>query len=219
MAKDIRHKKLTEENYKSIRSHIFDRVHKTGQDAKLDFPNILETAIKTEAWKQFTHADGRPFSSLAEWLCAGYPVGIGLGHDRYALNLEDAQQLTKDCPEVQKALHEGVPKPRHGGDRRSESARKDQGAPTLLDRRANRAHSATVLSVRLAQEKPEHYDAYLRGHYSSVTAAATAAGILKNDANLRRTKSSYSKLTEEEWKEFERWKKEFDKWKRNKRSA
>ena len=33
----------------------------------------------------------------------------------------------------------------------------------------------TVLSVRLAQEKPKYYEAYLRGDYKSVTAAAIAS--------------------------------------------
>jgi hypothetical protein len=43
----------------------------------------------------------------------------------------------------------------------------------------------------LAQEKPKFYDAYLSGKYKTVTAAAIAAGILKNDINLRRAKSAY----------------------------
>jgi len=46
-----------------------------------------------------------------------------------------------------------------------------------------------VLSVRLAQERPHYYERYLRGEYTSVTAAAIAAGLMKDDAHLRRAKA------------------------------
>jgi hypothetical protein len=59
--------------------------------------------------------------------------------------------------------------------------------------------------MRLLKEHPKYYDAYMRGDYKSVTAAATAAGLLKNDANLRRAKSAYRKMTAAERKEFIKW--------------
>jgi hypothetical protein len=63
-----------------------------------------------------------------------------------------------------------------------------------------------VLEVRLAQEKPSYYDAYSRGEYKSVTAAATAAGLLKNNADMRRAKSGCRNLTEpKERQEFLEW--------------
>jgi hypothetical protein len=37
----------------AMRDHLFERIHRTGHDLKLDFPNILRTVIETEAWKQF----------------------------------------------------------------------------------------------------------------------------------------------------------------------
>jgi hypothetical protein len=63
----------------------------------------------------------------------------------------------------------------------------------------------TILSVRLAQDKPKFYDAYLLGEYKSITAAATAAGILKDDVNLRRAKSAFRKMTAAQRKEFLAW--------------
>jgi hypothetical protein len=58
---------------------------------------------------------------------------------------------------------------------------KEFRASTLgIMRGENRSHSATVLSVRLAQEQPKFYENYLLGKYGSVTAAATAAGLLKD---------------------------------------
>ena len=35
-----------------------------------------------------------------------------------------------------------------------------------------KGNSGAVLSVRLAQEHPKHYEAYMRGEFKSVTAAA-----------------------------------------------
>jgi hypothetical protein len=52
----------------AIRDHLFDRVHRTGEHAKNDLPNILKTAIREEAWRKFTKADGTSFNDLVEWL-------------------------------------------------------------------------------------------------------------------------------------------------------
>jgi hypothetical protein len=45
----------------------------------------------------------------------------------------------------------------------------------------------------------------MRGDYKSVTAAAIAAGLLKNDVNLRRPKSACRKMTARERQEFLEW--------------
>ena len=57
-------RKLTQANYNAIRDHLFDRIHKTGEQVKNNFPNILRAAIETEAWKHFTDAEGKPFKKL-----------------------------------------------------------------------------------------------------------------------------------------------------------
>ena len=77
--------------------------------------------------------------------------------------------------------------------------------PHLLVRRHGRARSSAVLSIRLAQEKPKYYEAYLRGDYKSVTAAATDAGLLKDNSNMRRGKSAFRKMSEPERKQFLQW--------------
>jgi hypothetical protein len=74
---------------------------------------------------------------------------------------------------------------------------------TFLKRGENRAKSAVLLTVRLAQEHPKYYEAYMRGDYKSVTAAA--AGLLKDDVNLRRLKSARRKTTAPEREEFFKW--------------
>ena len=47
--------------------------------------------------------------------------------------------------------------------------------PTKQLNRNARPNGTAVLSARLAQEHPKFYDAYMRGDYGSITAAATAA--------------------------------------------
>ncbi len=46
-------RKLTQENYNAIRDHLFDRIHKTGDEIKNHFPNLLYAAIETEVLEAF----------------------------------------------------------------------------------------------------------------------------------------------------------------------
>lgn len=201
---------LSRANYEAIRDHIFDRIHRTGEEIKNDLPNILRTAIKTETWKHFSDAESKPFKSLVDWLHYTFPHGPMMGNGQYAISYQDAIQLCAGAPDVLRVLLENAPTKGRGGDRRSESAQQNQTACTPFDlKRGKQHHGKVVLSVRLAQEKPKFYEAYMRGKYKSVTAAATAAGLIKNDANLRGAKSKYRKLTPPERKEFHAWLKKF----------
>jgi hypothetical protein len=192
--------KLTRANYDSIRDHLFERAHRTGEQIKNDFPNILRIAIEREAWKQFIKPDGTKFKNLVEWLHYQFPIGVSMGQGRYVISYPDALQLTKEtAPDVHRVLLENAPHRETGRPVNNETS------TSHLVPRHDRSTSATVLSVRLAQEKPKYYEAYLRGDYKSVTAAAIAAGLLKNDANLRRAKSAISKLTVQENEELSEW--------------
>jgi hypothetical protein len=192
---------LKRANYDAIRDHLFDRIHKTGEQIKNDFPNVLRTAIKEQAWKQFARADGTPFDNLVDWLHYQFPNGTSLGQGQHAITYEDALQLTEVAPDVHRVLAEKAPKVQSQGGRPSKNAASTQ---RLLERH-NNGHSKAVLSVRLAQEHPKFYDAFMRGDYKSVTAAAVAAGLLKDDVRMRRAKSAYRTMTAPERKEFREW--------------
>src|SRR5436190_21665748 len=77
--------KPTTANYEAIRNHIFDRIHKTGEEIKNDLPNVLRAAIKAEAWKHFRDAEGKPFKNLVDWLHNTFPNGAGMGQGKNAI--------------------------------------------------------------------------------------------------------------------------------------
>jgi hypothetical protein len=194
--------KLTRANFDAIRDHLFRRIHRTGEEIKNDFPNILRTAIEGEAWKQFTRADGTDFKNVVEWLHYTFPNGASMGQGRHAITYEDALQLTEVAPDVHRVLAVNAPKAKPGP--KPNGTELTVSTPLILDRN-HRNKTTSVLSVRLAQEKPKYYDAYLRGDYKSVTAAAIAAGLLTDDANLRRAKSAFRKMTTAQRKQFLGW--------------
>jgi hypothetical protein len=194
--------RLTQANYEAIRRHLFDRIHGTGEEIKNDFPNVLRWAIEHEAWKHFATFEGKPFANLVEWLHYSIPNGPMMGAGRHSINYEDALKLTEGASDVHRVLLENAPRDGKGRPSRKMSV------DTHFPRGANKAKLTMTLSIRLVQEKPEFSDRYSRGEYRSITAAAMAAGLIRNDVNLRRAKSAFRKMTTEERAEFLKWLKE-----------
>ena len=71
---------------------------------------------------------------------------------------------------------------RHGGDRRSEQARQDQGDNVTLKSRGN---DVAYLKARLQRDHPEIAEALDRGEFRSARAAAIEAGIVKPVPTVR----------------------------------
>ena len=199
-------KKLTQANFEAIRNHIFDRIHKSGEEIKNDLPNLLRTAIQTKAWSHFADADGKRFTNLVDWLHNTFPNGASMGQGKNAITYAEAMTLTEGHPDVHRALARNAPNNGRGGDRKSGSVATNQKSSTTFDRNG-RTGTKAVLTARLAQEKPDFYNAYLRGEYRTITAAATAAGIIRNKTgiNLRRAKSAFRKMIDAERKQFREW--------------
>jgi hypothetical protein len=196
--------RLTRANYNAIRDHLFDRIHKNGEQLKNDFPNILRKAIEAEVWTHFVDSEGMPFENLVDWLHHSFPNGASMGQGQHSITYEEALKLTEGASDVHRVLAETAPKTRDGRDRKSKTAKSEAVSSANNDIRRF-ATGKMTLSVRLAQEKPKFYDAYLRGDYKSITAAATAAGLLKDDLNLRRAKSAFRMMTAEQRQEFLQW--------------
>ena len=183
--------KLTQSNFEAIRDHVFDRIHETGEQLKNDLPNLLRTAIQTEIWKHFTDSDGKPFKGLVAWLHSPWPNGPGMGHGMHAVNYQDALQLTESASDVVRVL-------------KSQGAQAVRSEAPIVARSKTKSNRDTLLA-RLEREAPNHYKAYLRGEHPSPTAAAIAAGILKDNQNLHRAKSAFRQMTAPQRVEFLDW--------------
>jgi hypothetical protein len=73
-------------------------------------------------------------------------------------------------------------------------------------RGGRRKNAKTVLEVRLAQECPSFYRAFLDGEYKSIRAAAEAAGLVKPGHDpLARLKNYWRRATAAARAEFLRW--------------
>jgi hypothetical protein len=199
-------KQLTAANHEAVRKHLYDRIHAEGQRVKLDFPNTLRTAIEHEVWKHFTTAEGKPFADLVGWLTYEWiNGGCSLGKFNTSLNLDDVLQLCLDnALDVHRVLAEGTPNAGRGRPKKAEGNGKENRSRDRFSRASSK--SRVVLSVRLAQERPDFYEAYLRGEYRSVRAAAEAAGLVKPGHDpLQRLQSYWRKATAAQRRAFRKW--------------
>lgn len=185
-------RRLTQENYNAIRDHLFDRIHKTGEQVKNDFPNILRAAIETEAWKHFADAEGKPFKNLVEWLHSTYPNGASMGQGKHAISYDEALKLTEAVSDVHRVLEQDSPSKRTP----------EQNVNSPPPRRYKPS-----IYARVEQEDPKTYNEYLFGQIKSISAAAKAAGLAKGKPhqNLTRAKAAFRKMTAEERAEFLKW--------------
>ena len=186
-------RKLTQDNYNKIRDHLFDRIHKTGEQVKNDFPNILRAAIESQAWQHFTDAEGKPFKNLVDWLHYTYPNGASMGQGKHAISYDEALKLTEAVSDVHRVLEKASPPKR---DLNTDGSNPRPGRRSIYQ--------------RLQEENPGEYQAYLFGQHKSVTEAAKAGGIVKArpHQNLLRAKSAFRKMTSKERAEFLKWVKE-----------
>lgn len=185
-------------NLESVKTRLFKRFHRTGEEMKLDLPNILKLVIDVEGWKYFTDAQGQPYKDLCSWLHAPWPVGPWLDTEsRVGLTYDDVMKLCEGHPEVYRILADQSPNQGRGRPKKGEANSPVRGN---FSRRSDRK---PVLAARLAQKHPTFYDAYLRGDYKSIRAAAEAAGLVKSSHNpLQRLNSYWRHATEEQRKEF-----------------
>jgi hypothetical protein len=114
-------------------------------------------------------------------------------------------ELCKDFPKVVDALARNAPKGKRGGDRRSEEAKTNQKGVPTFDRNGT-TKTKPVLEAKLAERHPEVWEGYLNGEYTSVRAAAEAAGLVRpaNDP-VARLKSNWRKATAAQRRAFLTW--------------
>jgi hypothetical protein len=192
--------KLTQKNFDAMRDHLWNRIHRTGEEMKNDFPNILRKAVETAAWQHFTNAEGKPYSSLVEWLHGGWPGGCMMGAGQDVLTFEEALKLTEGHPEVHRVLAENASKAR--------TKEKAKGPVALVLTQLNHrsSRSSVVLGMRLLEEYPDFYKKWQEGEFGSLRAAAIAAGLVKSQSlPLPRLKFFWKKAGKKEREAFQQW--------------
>lgn len=188
-------------NYKVLQERLFKRVHRTGEEIKNDFPNILRTCIEYKAWEHFKKADGESFRNLGEWLVYAFPNGISMGGSDKAISYEDALQLCKEDRELHGLLVKHRPSKGHGGDRKSikfDNVKVETKPPT--------GNHRAYIEQRLQAEFPSIWKQYIRGEFKSARSAGIAAGFIKDTHDpVMRLKSNWRKASRKQQNEFLRW--------------
>jgi hypothetical protein len=156
-------------------------------------------------WKYYTDAEGKPFENIVDWLHYTFPNGTSMGQGQHALTYEEAIKLTEGASDVHAVLLNNAPRRGRGGDQKSASA-KNQKMSTFFDLYPKCSSASKItLAIRLSKEQPKVFADFQKGKYKTITEAATAAGMRKNDGNLRRAKSAFRKMTANERAEFLEW--------------
>lgn len=190
-------------NYKVLQERLFKRVHRTGEEIKNDFPNILRTCIEYKAWEHFTTADGKPFKNLGEWLVYAFPNGISMGGSDKAISYEDALQLCKEDRELHGLMvkHRPSPSGPKGGRPKKETFDNVKGLPKPAT-----GNTRAYIEQRLQAEFPSIWKQYVRGEFKSARSAGIAAGFIKDTHDpVMRLKANWRKASRKQQNEFLRW--------------
>lgn len=191
-------------NLENAKNRIFDRVHRTGEEVKNDLPNWVERVVQDGAWKKAKDANGKPFTTVGEWLVSNYPLGPGVGSSRFAIKYEELISLCEDnFPNLCKLLKDSRPQRKRGGDRRSEDFKCDNGT---IEKRTHGSNSRQYIEERLRREFPAIWKAYLNGEYKSARQAGIAAGFIKDTHDpVMRLKANWRKASKKQRREFLKW--------------
>lgn len=190
-------------NYKELQKRLFNRVHRTGEEIKNDFPNILQSCIKHKAWEHFSTVDGKPFKNLGEWLVYSFPNGVSMGSSWSVVSYEDALQLCKDHRQLHGLLvkHRPSPSGEKGGRPKKETVNNINGLA-----KKHVGTSRAYIEQRLQKDFPKIWKDYVAGNYKSARQAGIAAGFISDSHDpVKRLKSNWSKATAKQRKEFLSW--------------
>jgi hypothetical protein len=194
-------------NYEVLQKRLFDRLHRTGEEIKNDFPNILRACVESKAWEQFTRPDGKPFKSLGDWLVYSFPNGCSMGQSENSISYEDALQLCKG--ERNKDLHAMLVKhrPSKTGGRRGRPT-KEQGKSLQSNDLPEQklGNSRAYIEQRLQRDHPDVFKEYVSGAIKSARQAGIKAGFIKDTHDpLMRLKAYWKKADSEQRAAFKAW--------------
>lgn len=163
------------------------------QMGQLDRAKWRELFIKRQQYihTEFEHG----CECVIDWLAEAEEFYEELGHSSADEMLEKELEIPPDWVRMAAAVLEttgenlskaevdhAIELKSHGGDRRSEQARQDQGDMITLKRGAT---GADYIKARLRRDHPEIAEALGRGEFRSARAAAIEAGIIKPVPTIR----------------------------------
>ena len=187
-------------NHKAIQDRLFKRIHRTGEEIKNDFPNILRAAIDNKSWEHFSKADGTSFKSLGDWLVYSFPNGLSMGNGSSVISYEDALQLVADRRDLHGLLVKHRPKGTAGRPKESVNNVNE------LNPKRPQGNSRACIEARLQKDFPKIYKRYVNGEIKSARQAGIQAGFVVDGHDpLKRLKSNWKKATTKDRAEFRKW--------------
>lgn len=161
------------------------------QQAKLAISKFESDAKNAGDWIEL-------LKQHAAWEALGIPSFGLLCATKLKISEDEADALAK----AKKGESVGAVLKAHGGDRKSDAAKQDQGDVITLKRGST---GASYLAARLRRDAPEICDRLAAGEFPSVRAAAIEAGIVKVPTNLQKAQKAFLKLTDGEREAFAEW--------------
>lgn len=166
-------------------------------------PAKIEALIKTREWEGVTNkVTGKPFASFYELATTKIPHGLGFDGVNRRLTYEDVIRYCRlQRSDVAKMLllevpaAAGVGRPAKAG---SDCKNVDNINILAKQRESNGGTDPLYLASRIKRDAPEVAEAFERGEFGSVYAAAKAAGIIKVATPFERAMKSLTKLDQAE---------------------
>jgi hypothetical protein len=144
---------------------------------------------KEERWKQLTHGKGEHFLEWKEYVETPEPDGLGIPIESVQTILE----IVKDDALIGEVLN-----------LRPKEGRPPKGEEKGSNRTIKRGENSEYWLARLKRDHPEIREAYDKGEYPSVRAAAIEAGIVKIKSPLEQLYHWWDKTNNEDRETFKK---------------
>ena len=211
----------------NLKELIVDSLRRSEQEFDITLPQRLLLAFRKREHERYTDPDtGEPFATFCKWLLAPPPPGCGLAGRRY-LKLPTILQHLREIrsgesdPKARDVMGELIEdlaqgqaeKKGKGGGNGSNQHKKVESnrggtAPVAQGGRHGETNKVKTLQARMADPTApatvrREWNGYLEGRHKTVTAAAVAAGLVKDSNNpLKRLKENWKKASAKDRKAF-----------------
>lgn len=184
--------------------------------AVIDLPRDLDEIETHELWKQWSTSTGKPFKSFVDAVSAKQPHGLGLGQHHGWLTAIQTYELCSGYNRVRELLRPMIAEEIHPLSRNgtNQHGRVGNGKAHPTAGGTSREYLLSRLK-RDAETDPKIaaiLQAWQDGEYSSVRAAAIAAGIIKvaDRSDMATLKKVWQRMPKRQRTAFLKWTAESD---------